>query len=156
MISDFVNTVSAKAESYSRIEDGWAQAFGDRSESSFGEKFSPSVTFEATALTRRVEGRERVQTILAAASRLYESLEFTHQAKVENRSYLEWEVRLHGGEPVSGITILTSDADGKIVSIAIHHRPLTGLLRFSGRLRRSLAGKIEPDLFYDIGLANLA
>jgi hypothetical protein len=68
--------MSKSVESSTKVEDGRAQAFGDKSESSFGEKFSDSVTIEATALTRRVEGRERVQAILAAASRLYESVEF--------------------------------------------------------------------------------
>jgi len=100
-------------------------------------------------MTARVEGRERVATILGAASRLYEALEFTRRAQDGDHSFMEWEARLHGGERVSGITILTTNAGGKIVGIAIHHRPLPGLLRFSAELRRALAGKIEPELFYD-------
>ena len=93
-----------------------------------------------------MEGRERIQTILGVASRLYEALEFTRRAKDGDRTYLEWEARLHGGERVAGVTILTTDASGMIAAIAIHHRPLPGELRFS--LRRDLAGKIEADLFY--------
>jgi pimeloyl-ACP methyl ester carboxylesterase len=156
LISDFVGSVAKNTSADGKAESGWQQAFGDQSESSFGEKFSPTVVFEATVLARRVEGRERVQTILGAASRLYEALEFTHRATDGNRSFLEWEARLHGGERVSGVTILTSDANGKIASIAIHHRPLPGVLRFSSELRRSLAGKIEPDMFYDAPLAKSA
>jgi hypothetical protein len=65
-----------------------------------------------------------------------------------DRTYLEWEARLHGGERVAGVTILTTDASGMIAAIAIHHRPLPGALRCSRELRRDLAGKIEADLFY--------
>ena len=133
----------------SKTETGWASAFSHESESSFGEKFAASVKLEATALARTVEGRERVQTVMGAASRIYETLEFTRHAQEGQRSYLEWTARLRGGEPVSGITVLTSDPDGKIVSIAIHHRPLPAMLHFSAMLGRDLAGKIEPSMFYD-------
>ena len=100
-------------------------------------------------MTARVEGRERVATILGAASQLYEALEFTHRGQDGDHSFMVWKALLHGGEPVSGITILKTSASGKIVNIAIHHRPLPGLLRFSSQLRQALAGKIEPELFYD-------
>jgi hypothetical protein len=156
MVSNFITSVSTTATVAGKAETGWTHAFGDRSESNFGGNFAPSVVFEATVMTRRVEGRERVQTILGAASRLYDRLEFTHRAQDGDHSFLEWEARLHGGERVAGITILTSDASGKIVNIAIHHRPLPGALRFSAELRRDLAGKIEPDLFHDEPLLNPA
>jgi pimeloyl-ACP methyl ester carboxylesterase len=147
IVSDFITSASAQTGA-SNARGGWVQAFGDKSEGSFTENFDENVVFEASAMTARVQGRERVATILGAASRLYEALEFTRRAQDGDHSFMEWEVRLHGGERVSGITILTTNASGKIAGIAIHHRPLTGLLRFSSRLREALAGKIEPELFY--------
>jgi pimeloyl-ACP methyl ester carboxylesterase len=147
MVSDFIVSVSAQAGAF-KARGGWAQAFGDKSEGRFTENFDENVEFEASAMTARVKGRERVATILGAASKLYEALEFTRRAQDGDHSFMEWEVRLHGGERVSGVTILTTNASGKIVGIAIHHRPLTGLLRFSSQLRQALAGKIEPELFY--------
>ena len=64
-----------------------------------------------------------------------------------------WKARLHGGEPVSGITILTTSASGKIVGIAIHHRPLPGLLRFSSELRSLIRKSIQPsDQIADLGV----
>jgi pimeloyl-ACP methyl ester carboxylesterase len=148
IVSDFVTAIAAQAGA-SKARGGWAQAFGDKSEGSFTDNFDEAVVFEASAMTRRVEGRQRVATILGAASRLYESLEFTHRAQDGDHSFMEWQATLAGGERVSGITILTANAQGKIVSIAIHHRPMTGLHRFSSELRQALAGKIEPDLFYE-------
>jgi pimeloyl-ACP methyl ester carboxylesterase len=148
IVSDFITSVSAQTGA-SNARGGWAQAFGDKSEGRFTENFDEAVMFEASAMTARVEGRERVATILGAASKLYEALEFTHRAQDGDHSFMEWKARLHNGEPVSGITVLTTSASGKIIGIAIHHRPLPGLLRFSSELRRALTEKIEPELFYD-------
>jgi pimeloyl-ACP methyl ester carboxylesterase len=150
ILSEFVASISAQTDA-SKAHSGWAQAFGDQSEGSFADKFDPSIVFEASALTARVVGRERVATILGAASRLYEGLEFKRRAHEGACTFMEWEARLHGGEKVSGVTILTANASGKIVEIAIHHRPLQGLLRFSTELRRALTGKIEPELFHNAG-----
>jgi pimeloyl-ACP methyl ester carboxylesterase len=147
IVSDFVASVAAQTGA-DKARGGWAQAFGDRSEGSFTDNFDEAVVFEASAMTRRVEGRERVATILGAASRLYETLEFTRRGQDGDHSFMEWEASLRGGERVSGITILTTNAAGKIIGIAIHHRPLSSLLRFSTELRQALAGKIEPAVFY--------
>ena len=147
IVLDFVASIATQTGA-GKARGGWAQAFGDRSEGSFTDNFDEAVVFEASAMTRRVEGRERVATILGAASRLYETLEFTRRGQDGDHSFMEWEASLRGGESVSGITILKSNANGKIISIAIHHRPLPGLLRFSTELRHALAGKIEPDVFH--------
>jgi len=62
-------------------------------------------------------------------------------------------VRIKGGERVSGVTILTSNDQGKIVRVAIHHRPLSAALHFSEAMGKALAGKVEADLFYSPALA---
>lgn len=118
-----------------------------RSSTIFAETLASSVMLEAGVLTRDVQGRDRVQTILTAASGLYEALDFTRCAEDGDRTYMEWEARLVGGERVAGISTLTADAAGKFSTIAIHHRPLPSALRFSAELGRALAGKIEPELF---------
>jgi len=127
---------------------GWTRAFKEHSSKIFAETLAQSVMLEASVLTGVVQGRERVQAILTAASGLYEALDFTRRTVDGDRTYMEWEARLGGGERVAGITVLTVDAAGKISAIAIHHRPLPGALRFSAELGRVLAGKIEPDLFH--------
>jgi len=148
LISKFVASLSQKS-STGKGSEGWMHAFEDRSEHSFGENFATNVVFDATVMARRVEGKEQVRTILGTASRLYEALQFTRQAKDGDRTYLEWEARINGGEPVSGVTILTMDASGHITAIALHHRPLHGVLHFSTKLREQLAGKVEADLFFE-------
>ena len=146
-VADFLAAAPAGA-SHAKAEAGWTGSFSAQSDDSFGKNLDPNVVFEATVLAYPVQGRDRVQTVLGAASRLYEKLDFTHRGQDGDRSFLEWDAVIVGGEPVSGVTILTSDAEGRIVRIAIHHRPLWPALHFSSRLRSSLAGKIEPDLFF--------
>ncbi|MFI5610880.1 alpha/beta fold hydrolase [Amycolatopsis sp. NPDC051903] len=120
---------------------GWAGGFSRKTEDAFGENFAEDVALEAATLYQPVRGRKAVQRVMAAASGIYESLKFTHQTDAGDRTYLEWEAVAFGGTALSGVTVLTKDADGRIVHAAIHHRPLGGALAFSAELGRRL-----PDL----------
>jgi hypothetical protein len=104
---------------------------------------------EASALTRPVTGREQVSQVMGAASGIYESLAFTQESSQGRRTYMEWEATAFGGTQMQGVTVLTKDEQGRIVRIAIHHRPLGAALRFSAELRRRLAGRIDADHFHD-------
>lgn len=129
-------------------EQGWTQAFADKTEASFAEKFTEDVVLEASALNRPAEGRDLVKVILATASGIYESLAFTHEARHGSRTYLEWEATAFGGLKLSGITVLTKNEDAKIAHAAIHHRPLGALHKFSGELRRRLDGTVDSSYFH--------
>ena len=48
---------------------------------------------------------------------------------------------------MSGIRVLTKNADGKIAHAAIHHGPLGALHKFSGELRRRLDGTVDSSYF---------
>lgn len=149
LIVRFVAFLSADADSTSQNSASrWTTAFTKQSSEIFAEILAPSVLLEASVLTRVVQGRERVQTILTAGSGLYQALDFTRRTMDGDRIYTEWQARFGGGERVAGITILTTDAAGEISTIAIHHRPLPSALRFFAELGRALVGKLEPDLFY--------
>jgi pimeloyl-ACP methyl ester carboxylesterase len=149
LIVRFVAFLSADADSTSQNSASrWTTAFTKQSSEIFAEILAPSVLLEASVLTRVVQGRDRVQTILTAGSGLYQALDFTRRTMDGDRIYTEWQARFGGGERVAGITILTTDAAGEISTIAIHHRPLPSALRFFAELGRALVGKLEPDLFY--------
>jgi Alpha/beta hydrolase family len=97
---------------------------------------------------RPVEGRDLVKVILATASGIYDSLAFTHEAGRGSRTYLEWEATAFDGVKMSGIRVLTKNADGKIARAAIHHRPPGALHMFSGELRRRLDGTVDSSYFH--------
>ncbi|CAB3788406.1 2-succinyl-6-hydroxy-2, 4-cyclohexadiene-1-carboxylate synthase [Paraburkholderia caffeinitolerans] len=138
----------ANVESTSVTPQGWTRAFEQKSEDTFSDAFAPEVVLEASVLARPVAGIERVKAIMTTASKIYEALAFTHEARKDSRDYLEWEVLAFGGERMRGVTVLTKNPAGKIVHIAIHHRPLGGALKFSAELARRLNGQIDASFFY--------
>ncbi len=124
----------------------WKGAFAEKKQSDFAATLAENVVFEASVMKRTVTGRAAVSEILGNASALYETLVFTEQASSGPRQYVEWKARTFGGPELAGITILTRDADGLIAAIAIHHRPLDGLLDFSEKLGRRLAQSTNRDV----------
>jgi hypothetical protein len=130
-------------------EQLWTDAFASKSAERFGAAFADAVVLEGSALRRPVEGREQVMRVMGAASGIYDSLLFTHQASSGPRTYLEWAATAFGGLDLSGVTVLTKDDSGQVVHAAIHHRPLGAALRFSAELQKRLSGVIEPGWFYE-------
>jgi hypothetical protein len=55
-----------------------------------------------------------------------------------------------GGKKLFGITVLTKNDEGKIVRVAIHHRPLNLALKFSAELAQRLRGKVDASLFHQV------
>ncbi|ORA27342.1 alpha/beta hydrolase [Mycobacterium aquaticum] len=121
---------------------GWRQAFAEQSKAGFADAFADDIVLDATTLMEPVVGREAVSTVLAAASSIYETLEFTAEATDGSTSYVQWRATAFGGMAIRGITILERGADGQIVSAAIHHRPLGAVLRFAAEIRDRLAEAI--------------
>jgi pimeloyl-ACP methyl ester carboxylesterase len=149
-IGSFVASVEPAAEEpdVPVTQQGWTRAFEQKSADTFADAFAPSVVLEASVLAKPVVGIEQVKTVMSTASKIYEALSFTHEARSGTRDYLEWEVQAFGGEQMRGITVLTKNAEGKIVHVAIHHRPLGGALKFSAELGHRLHGRIDASFFH--------
>ena len=126
----------------------WRDAFAGGTEHGFGVSFADEVVLEASVLAKPLVGRAVVQTVMAEASRIYDSLAFTHEADGAERTYLEWAATMPQSERLFGVTVLTKGDDGAIVHIAIHHRPLGPALRFSRELGVRLAGVVDPSHFH--------
>jgi hypothetical protein len=126
---------------------GWRQGFAEQSQATFADEFADEVVLDATTLAKPIQGEQQVAQVLATASSIYESLEFTAEAHHGPTTYLQWKATAFGGMQIRGITILDRDASGKIVAAAIHHRPLGAVLRFAAELRNRLAAEIPADHF---------
>ncbi|MEV0672438.1 nuclear transport factor 2 family protein [Mycobacterium sp. NPDC050441] len=126
---------------------GWRQAFAEQSQAGFADTFADDVELDATTLVKPVVGRDAVATVLGVASSIYETLEFTAETSDGSTSYIQWRATAFGGIAIRGITILERNAEGRIVSAAIHHRPLGAVLRFSAEIRDRLAGAIPSTHF---------
>lgn len=127
---------------------GWRSGFSEQSRSTFADGFAEDVVLEASVLAKPITGRALVASALAAASAVYESLDFTAETSDGTTTYLQWKATAFGGVELSGVTVLEKNTDGAIVRAAIHHRPLGALLRFSATVRDRLAGVVPPDHFH--------
>src|SRR5215831_13620219 len=105
-------------------EQPWTVAFKKRSTEAFEAALAPDVVLDTSGLFKPIVGRDLVKICMAAASSLYEHLDFFAQAKSEGRTWLEWKARTFSGIDCAGVTVLETNAAGKITSISIHHRPL--------------------------------
>jgi hypothetical protein len=126
---------------------GWRRSFADQSRSGFAVQFAGQIVLEATTLAKPVEGKPSVAAVLAAASSIYESLEFTAEAHSASTTYLQRRATAFAGMQMAGVTALEREVSGKIVAAAIDHRPLGLVLRFAAEIRDRLAGEIPADSF---------
>ncbi len=146
-IAEFLATVEGAAGA-GVAQQGWTRAFEAKSSSAFADAFAADIVLEASVLARPVVGVEQVKTVMGTASKIYETLAFTSEATIGQRSYLEWEAQAFGGERLYGVTVLTKDEQGRIVRAAIHHRPLGAALRFSAELGHRLQGQLDANYFH--------
>ena len=140
VIRGFTEAIAGKKQA-----DGWRRAFANQTQASFADEFAADIVLEASTLAKPVEGKQQVSAVLAAASNIYETLEFTAEANSELTTYLQWRATAFGGVPIKGVTVLERNASGKIASAAIHHRPLDVVLRFAAEIRDRLSGVVAAD-----------
>lgn len=125
----------------------WKGAFAKRNATAFADTFAEDVVLEASVLYQPISGRENVKRVMEAASKVYESLEFTDETAGESRQYVEWTARAFGGVNLNGVTVITRNDSGAIQRVAIHHRPLGGALQFSAEIGQRLRGVIDASHF---------
>jgi pimeloyl-ACP methyl ester carboxylesterase len=130
-----VAAAEAQGAGGSVTEEGWTGAFAAQQRDAFAATFAPDVALHASALRRPVTGRDDVAYLMGEASQIYEQLEFVHEAQSGRLTFLEWRARTHSGVSLEGVTVLERDDAGLISRVAIHHRPLDGVLAFSAELR---------------------
>ncbi|MDM0117467.1 alpha/beta hydrolase [Variovorax sp. J22R133] len=150
ILGDFITHLASVNAGAEVRQQGWTQAFAQKSADTFAEAFASDIVLEASVLAEPVAGREQVKAVMAEASQIYESLAFTNEATKGKRTYLEWSAKAFGGVQLFGITILTKDDDGKVVHAAIHHRPLNAALKFSAELGRRVHGRIDASHFHRV------
>lgn len=111
----------------------WKAAFADESGRQFSEIVAPDAVLEGSVFARPIIGRDAIWEVLRLSGSLYDRLEFTHELASSDRTYLEWEATALGLE-IRGLTVLTKDTHGRIIRLALHHRPLGAVAHFSAEL----------------------
>lgn len=125
----------------------WTGALRDESGATFAQVAAANVRLEGSIFASPIDGREQVWTSLRTAGGITDRLGFTHESASPDRSYLEWELEALG-QRFQGVTVLTLDSSGLIQHVALHHRPLGGVLAFSAEMGRRLGESLGPGVFY--------
>jgi hypothetical protein len=123
---------------------GWKAAFADDSGRQFGDIVASDAVLEGSVFAHPITGRDAIWSVLKVSGSLYDLLEFTHEVVSADRTYLEWEARGLGLQ-IWGLTALTKDTQGQITRIALHHRPLGVVTRFSAQLTERLTASINAN-----------
>jgi hypothetical protein len=118
----------------------WTEAFADSSGARFGDLVTSAVVLEGSVFVEPIVGRTAVWRTLRHSASIYDQLKFTLETASDRRVYLEWEGEA-GGLPLAGLTALTLDDEGRVLKVAIHHRPLAAVKRFASRLSDSTEQK---------------
>ena len=117
-------------------------SFADESGGRFATLVHADAILVGSVLAQPVAGREAVWNMLRLTGSIYDTLNFVHETRGEDRVYIEWDataLRLELG----GLTAVGVDADGRVVRVALHHRPLGAVSRFSAELARRHAASLE-------------
>ena len=111
-------------------EYGWADAFAANDPTKFSALFHPKVNQIAGTSPYLSFGAETVANTFGWASMFYKYCDFTHQAVAGNRTFLEWELETMNKMPMTGVTVLTRNNDGKIITTENGHRNLMEIMVF--------------------------
>jgi pimeloyl-ACP methyl ester carboxylesterase len=142
MILDFLDDTDGRS-----TDDDAGPGLHEDKPSRLASRFADDIVLEGSVFAKPVTGKTQVEAALAATGSLYESLQFTAEAHNTTTSYLQWTARAFGGCEAKGVTVIQRDATGAVTSVALHHRPMSAVLRFSAALRERLATVVPGDHF---------
>ena len=101
----------------------------------FSRAFSADPILEATVVAKPLLGVAPIYEFFRTTRSMYDRIAFVQETRSIARGYLEWE-GVFQGNGVSGVTILTYDAQGAIQRIRLFHYPYEQLSSFSAELVR--------------------
>lgn len=111
-------------------EYAWADAFYAQDPAMFAAMFHENISQAAGTSPSVSFGAETVAGVFAWASSFYQYCDFHYQAQSGNRTFLEWELLTKNNMPMTGVTIITKNSDGKIISAVNGHRNLMEVMLF--------------------------
>ena len=93
--------------------------------------FADDIVFRSPAVYRPYEGREAVEAVLRVVARVFENFRYTREWRDGRTTILFFEASV-GDRDLQGVDILEDNEDGKVVSLTVLVRPLSGLQALSG------------------------
>jgi len=125
----------------------WRAIINRESPEAFASAFVKHPVLVASVANAAVNGAAAIRAFFKASAAIYETIAFTAEARLGNRTFLEWKGSALGGRAIEGITIIAHDAPGLIERIELYHRPLAIVLAFASELEHRLGETLGAKLF---------
>jgi hypothetical protein len=125
----------------------WRAIINRESPEAFASAFARDPVLVASVANTAVYGAAAIRTFFKASAAIYETIAFTTEAKLGNRTFLEWKGSALGAKAIEGITIIAHNAPGLIERIELYHRPLAIVLAFASELEHRLGETLGAKLF---------
>ena len=127
----------------------WRSILGRESLELFAAAFVRDPVLLASVAKGPVHGVSAIRVFFKAAASIYETIAFTTETSVAQRTFLEWKGSALGGKTIEGFTLIAHDAAGLIERIELYHRPLAIVVAFASELERRLVESAGVILFAD-------
>src|SRR5271170_5552155 len=125
----------------------WRAIINRDSLESFGAAFVRDPVLVASVANSAVYGVAAIRAFFKATAGIYETVAFTAEASLAQRTFLEWRGSALGGKTIEGFTMIAHDAAGLIERIELYHRPLAIVLAFANELECRLGETLGVKLF---------
>lgn len=101
----------------------------------------------STIVRRPVVGRENIRKVVAAVGSLYASQTPTFLGSIGNRSLLQYDAVLQGGQALKGVAVIERNDNGGVVSVSVTFSPFESTLALATRLAALMEGESEQGIF---------
>lgn len=125
----------------------WRSILARESLELFATAFVKDPVLVASVAKGPVHGVSAIRVFFKAAASIYETIAFTRETSVVQRTFLEWKGSALGGKTIEGFTVIAHDAAGLIERLELYHRPLAIVVAFAAELERKLVESVGVNLF---------
>ena len=105
--------------------------------SAIDDLFAEDVTFRSPVVFKTYEGRDAVAGLLGAVVRVFEDFRYTDHTETGDTATLAFSARV-GDKELDGIDLLRFDGDGRIESMAVYVRPMSGMHALADAMKKML------------------
>jgi len=124
----------------------WRSILSRESFDAFAAAFARDPVLVASVANGPVHGVPAIREFFKTAASIYETIAFSTEASVAQRTFLEWKGTALGGKTIEGFTVIAHDAAGLIERIELYHRPLAIVVAFAAELERKLVESMGDNL----------
>jgi len=117
--------------------DRFRQAAETKDFSAMDELFADDVVFRSPVVFKPYQDRDSVALLLGAVSQVFEDFRYTDQVETGDSATLMFSARI-GERELDGIDYLHFDSEGRIDSMAVYVRPMSGMHALAEAMQRKL------------------